>query len=109
VLNVDACKKAGLSIVGIGGIDLHDGNKKLTLGLVWQLMRSHTLQVLGAKTDSDLLRWANEMVAKEPKITSFKDKNLTNSIIFIDLMAAMEPGIVEWEIIMKGNFNIIVR
>jgi plastin-1 len=106
---VDACKKAGLSIVGVGGIDLHDGNKKLTLGIVWQLMRSHTLQVLGAKTEDDLLRWANEMVAKEPKITSFKDKNLTNSIFFIDLMAAMEPGIVDWEIVMKGNFNIIVR
>lgn len=32
-------KKAGFSLVGIGGQDLYDGNATLTLALVWQLMR----------------------------------------------------------------------
>jgi plastin-1 len=99
---VDACKKAGLSIVGIGGTDIHNGDKKLILGIVWQLMRSHTLQVLGHKTEEDLLKWANEMVGKEPKVTSFRDKTLTNSMFFIDLMTAMEPRVVDWEIVMRG-------
>jgi plastin-1 len=100
---VNACKKAGLSIVSIGGTDIHDGNKKLILAIVWQLMRSHTLQVLGNKTEDDLLKWANEMVKQEPKVTSFKDKSLTNSMFFINLMTAMEPRAVDWEIVMKGK------
>jgi plastin-1 len=100
---VDASKKAGLSIVGIGGSDIHDGNKKLILGIVWQLMRHHTLQVLGGKTEDDLLKWANEMVNKNPKITTFKDKSLSNSLFFIDLMHVMEPRAVDWDIVMKED------
>jgi len=42
---VDAAKKCGFHIVGIGGTDIHDGNKKLVLAIVWQMMRSHTLTV----------------------------------------------------------------
>jgi plastin-1 len=35
----------GFSLVGIGGIDLVDGKKKLTLALIWQMVRKHTLSV----------------------------------------------------------------
>ena len=28
-------KDLAFSLVGIGGVDLHEGNKKLTLALVW--------------------------------------------------------------------------
>ena len=35
----------GFSLVGIGGVDLLDGNKKLTLAYMWQLVRKHTLGV----------------------------------------------------------------
>lgn len=34
------------SVVGIGGVDLVDGNKKLTLSIVWQLMHHHITQFL---------------------------------------------------------------
>jgi plastin-1 len=36
---VDLCKNMKLSIVNIGGIDIVDGNKKLILAVIWQLMR----------------------------------------------------------------------
>jgi len=32
---VNVGKNMKFSLVGIGGVDLHDGNKKLTLALVW--------------------------------------------------------------------------
>jgi len=32
---VDACKKLGLKIPGIGGNDILDGNKKLVIAIVW--------------------------------------------------------------------------
>ena len=34
------------SLVGIGGVDIMNANKKLILAVVWQLMRRHTLNVL---------------------------------------------------------------
>ena len=39
-------KDMGFSLVGIGGIDFVDGNKKLTLALFWQLVRKNTLKVI---------------------------------------------------------------
>ena len=100
---IDAAKKCNFSIVGIGGTDLHDGNKKLVLAVVWQMMRHHTLKVLGNKTEDDLIKWANELINKEPKITSLKDKSLKNSIFFISLMCAIEPRAINWDIVIQDK------
>jgi plastin-1 len=105
---VTACKKAGLTIVGIGGTDIHDANKKLILAIVWQLMRSHTLQVLGNKTEEDLLKWANEMVGKEYAIGSLKEKGLKNSLYFIRLMSAIEPRAINWDLVDQSNLNCLI-
>jgi plastin-1 len=109
---VDACKKAHFTIVGIGGSDLNQGNKKYILAIVWQLMRAHTLTVIGNKTEDDLLKWANEVVGKDPHATSFKDKSLKNSLFFINIMNAIEPRAINWDIVIQGNIlilNLIVR
>jgi len=37
-------QKLNLVLVGIGGVDIVDGNPKLTLALVWQLMRLHLIE-----------------------------------------------------------------
>ena len=42
---VDIGKNMKFSLVGIGGVDLVDGKKKLALALIWQMVRKHTLQV----------------------------------------------------------------
>lgn len=42
---VDVGKNMKFSLVGIGGVDLVDGKKKLTLALIWQMVRKHTLSV----------------------------------------------------------------
>ncbi|KAI5950282.1 hypothetical protein KGF54_005239 [Candida jiufengensis] len=64
--SVEIGKANGFSLVGIEGSDIVDGNKLLTLGLVWQLMRRiiiNTLSELGKGgsqlTDLDILKWAN--------------------------------------------------
>ena len=36
---IELGKQNGFSLVGIQGADITDGQKMLTLGLVWQLMR----------------------------------------------------------------------
>ena len=40
---IDASKKSKYHIVGIGGGDIRDGNKKYILAIVWQMMRAHSL------------------------------------------------------------------
>jgi len=98
------------------GSDIVDGNKKLILGFVWQLMRHHTLKFLaevqskkfGGKpvTDEMVINWANETVkasGKETKISSFKDPSLADSIFFIDLLAAIESRVVNWEYVTEGK------
>lgn len=62
----------GFRITGIGGSDILDGNKTLTLGLVWQVMRAYTLSILQKLADSstpiadkDIVNWANEKVDQD--------------------------------------------
>lgn len=43
---VEIGKHMKFSLVGIGGIDLVDGKKKLSLALIWQMVRKHTLSVI---------------------------------------------------------------
>lgn len=100
---INASKKSGYSIVGIGGVDIRDGNKKYILAIVWQLMRAHTLQVIGGKSEEELLTWGNSMVSEEYKITSLKNKKLGNSLFFIEIMAKIESRAVNWELVIKDK------
>jgi len=71
---IDASKKSKYHIVGIGGGDIRDGNKKYILAIVWQMMRAHSLQVIGGKTEEELITWGNERVDENLRVKSLKDK-----------------------------------
>ena len=43
---VELGRKLNFVLVGIGGSDIMEGNKTLTLALIWQLMRAYTLSLL---------------------------------------------------------------
>jgi len=45
---INSCKKLGLKIPGIGGSDIAEGNKKLIIAVVWQLVRLHYLKIIGS-------------------------------------------------------------
>jgi plastin-1 len=106
------CKALKLSVVGIGGSDVVDGNKKLLLAITWQLMRYHMLKFLselsrGGKkiTDKDVLDWANETVSssgKSTSITSFGDKALQSGVFFCNLVGAVNSDIMDWELVTPG-------
>eukprot|EP00639_Heterosigma_akashiwo_P011856 CAMPEP_0206371384 /NCGR_PEP_ID=MMETSP0294-20121207/6450_1 /ASSEMBLY_ACC=CAM_ASM_000327 /TAXON_ID=39354 /ORGANISM="Heterosigma akashiwo, Strain CCMP2393" /LENGTH=335 /DNA_ID=CAMNT_0053818499 /DNA_START=244 /DNA_END=1248 /DNA_ORIENTATION=- len=99
-------------IVNIGPYDIIDGNKKLILGIMWQLMRMHTLQILaslgGGKrvTDHEIIQWANSKVSEAGRpssMISFRDPNLSSGRFFIDLCYAISPRTVNWEIVTDGE------
>ena len=104
-------KELNLQLVGIGGEDIVEGNRKLMLGLLWQLVRFDTLRLLNSvstqgsavKGDSDVLKWANETVAKggsDRQIRNFRDKSMTDGLFFIDLLKAIEPRIINPELVI---------
>lgn len=100
---IELCKKQKIITTGIGGSDIADAKPHLILGLTWQLMRANYLQIIGGKTEEELVTWANSMVKKPPGIKNFKDPSLKTGRFFIDLLAAIEPDVVDWSLVKDGT------
>ncbi|XP_044494137.1 fimbrin-5 [Mangifera indica] len=108
-------KQLNFSLVNVAGNDIVQGNKKLIIAFLWQLMRFNMLQLLknlrshsqGKEiTDADILNWANKKVKKADRTSqmeSFKDKNLSTGTFFLDLLSAVEPRVVNWSLVTKGE------
>ncbi|KAF7145761.1 hypothetical protein RHSIM_Rhsim04G0015900 [Rhododendron simsii] len=108
-------KQLKFSLVNVAGNDVVQGNKKLILAFLWQLMRFNMLQLLknlrshsqGKEfTDADILNWANKKVKSRGRTSymeSFRDKNLSNGLFFLDLLSAVEPRVVNWNLVTKGE------
>ncbi|KAJ9176829.1 hypothetical protein P3X46_012101 [Hevea brasiliensis] len=111
-------KELHFSLVNVAGNDIVQGNKKLIIAFLWQLMRFTMLQLLknlrshsshsqGKEiTDADILNWANSKVKKAGRTSqmeSFKDKSLSNGIFFLELLSAVEPRVVNWAVVTKGE------
>ena len=102
------------SLVGIGGVDVLNANKKLILAVVWQLMRRHTLNVLtsigsgGKKADDKfIIAWANKVVRDSGKedssMRSFRDRTLANGLFLMDLLATINDKSINWELVTSGS------
>ncbi|KAF5728437.1 hypothetical protein HS088_TW21G00584 [Tripterygium wilfordii] len=108
-------KELKFSLVNVAGNDIVQGNKKLILAFLWQLMRFTMLQLLknlrsrsqGREiTDSYILKWANHKVkstGRTSQMQSFKDKSLSSGIFFLELLSAVEPRVVNWNLVTKGE------
>lgn len=104
-------KQMKFSLVGVAGSDIHDGNRTLTLAIVWQLMREHIMRVLSALgggariADADLIAWANRRVSGgggRSTMTDFRDASLRTGHFFLELINAMRPGTVEQDNVTDG-------
>ena len=103
-----------LVLVNIGGVDIADGNKKLILAVVWQLMRQQTVDMLKqlkgdgtAVDEADLVAWANAKVAAfagatQPPIRSLNDKKLATGRFCVELCAAVGGDVVDWDLVTPG-------
>ncbi|KAL8388336.1 hypothetical protein RB595_009305 [Gaeumannomyces hyphopodioides] len=112
---IELGKQNGFSLVGIQGADITDGQKTLTLGLVWQLMRrditmtlSALAQRLGKReiTDAEMVRWANDMSRKggqSSSIRSFKDSAIGTGVFLLDVLNGMKSSYVDYELVTPGR------
>jgi len=106
---VELGRSNGFSLVGIQGADITDQQRTLTLGLVWQLMRTNIVQTLKslsgtgkAPSDADMLRWANDTVKKGGKtsqIRSFSDKSLHSGVFLLDVLHGVKPNYVDYDLV----------
>lgn len=110
---VETGKANHFSLVGIEGSDIVDGNKLLTLGLVWQIMRRNivlTLKSLNQQgrelTDSDILKWAKAKVSAGGKTTtvrSFSDPSIATGHFLLDVLNGLKPGYVDYSLVHPGH------
>lgn len=103
--NCDECERCciaiGVKMVGVGAQDIRDGNKNLILSIVWQLMRIHYLQIIGSKTEAQLLEWVNECSGQA--VTSFGDPKFSDGHILIKLAGSIEPRVINPELVLPGE------
>lgn len=112
---IELGKHIGFSLVGVQGADITDGQRTLTLGLVWQLMRrditntlSSLAQRMGKKeiTDAEMIRWANDMSRKGGRassIRSFKDPSIAAGLFLLDVLCGMRSSYVDYDIVTPGR------
>ena len=101
---IDASKRSNYHIIGIGGRDICEGNKKYILAIVWQMMRAHSLQIIGDQTEEGLIAWGNSRLDDHNlAIKSLKDKRLGNALYFINIMKSIEPRAIDWDIVIMDR------
>ncbi|KAL4986854.1 calponin homology domain-containing protein [Aspergillus falconensis] len=112
---IELGKYHGFSLVGVQGADITDGQRTLTLGLVWQLMRrdiTNTLSSLASRmgkheiTDSEMIKWANDMSSKggrSSSIRSFKDQSIGSGVFLLDVLNGMKASYVDYDLVTPGQ------
>eukprot|EP00010_Vexillifera_abyssalis_P002920 CAMPEP_0201551642 /NCGR_PEP_ID=MMETSP0173_2-20130828/8489_1 /ASSEMBLY_ACC=CAM_ASM_000268 /TAXON_ID=218659 /ORGANISM="Vexillifera sp., Strain DIVA3 564/2" /LENGTH=536 /DNA_ID=CAMNT_0047961949 /DNA_START=10 /DNA_END=1620 /DNA_ORIENTATION=+ len=106
---IELGRQSKFSLVGIQGKDIQDAHKVSTLALVWQMMRAYTLKMLEEMSpdgkrigDNEIIEWANSTCAgasKQSKISSFKDSKIASSLPIADLIDAIRPGSINYDLI----------
>ena len=112
---IELGRQLGFSLVGIQGADITDGQKMLTLGLVWQLMRKDITVTLGSLaqrlgkreiTDAEMVKWANDMSRKGGRNTtvrSFKDPAIGSGVFLLDVLNGMKSSYVDYDLVTPGR------
>jgi len=112
---IELGKQMRFSLVGVQGADITDGQRTLTLGLVWQLMRrdiSETLSALAQRlgkreiTDAEMVKWANDESRKGGKntsIRSFKDGAIGTGVFLLDVLNGMKSSYVDYDLVTAGR------
>lgn len=112
---VEIGKQNRFSLVGIQGADITDGQRTLTLGMVWQLMRkdiTNTLSALAQRlgkreiSDSDMVQWANNTVKKggrSSQVRSFKDQQIASGVYLLDVLNGIKSSYVDYDLVATGR------
>lgn len=106
-------KEHNLKVVNLSGEDIRNGEKKLILGICFQLMSAYTQKMLSTVRgdgkpvdDKTIIAWANEKLreaGKSTSVTGFKDPSISTGRPIIDLIEAIKPQSINYEMITDDN------
>lgn len=113
---VELGKKLNFVLVGIAGSDIMEGNKTLTLALIWQLMRAYTLSLLSQLNadgtpivESEIISWANsrlEASGKGVQIKHFQDPVNKTALPIIHIINVIKAGVIDYSLVkMDGKLS----
>lgn len=78
-------------------------------------MRAYTLSVLSqlantgsATVEKEIVNWVNKKLqsaGKETAIKSFQDSSISNAKVVLDLIDAIKPGSINYELVIEGKEN----
>ena len=105
---IEVAKRLRMTVVGIDGNDLAQGSRKLTLAILWQLMRADLLAFLAQLgiSDRDVIRWANLRVrgsGSRLQIKKPSDVTLRNGVYLLQLEHAVAPECVSADEMLDGS------
>jgi plastin-1 len=110
---IETARAMMLTIINIGGLDIIDGNKKMTLAIMWQLMRRHTLNLLqglskGSKQieDPEIVKWANSK-SVGMKIRNFSDSGLSSGVYLLKVCHGINKGVVNWDLVVMDATSAV--
>jgi len=101
----------GLSLPSTGGADITQKKKKLVLGMVWQMCRLHTVQMLKELSggndpieEHEILEFINTQTSNLglETINSFRDGEIATGRWAVAAAATIEPEAVDWDIVTDG-------
>ena len=97
---LEVAKARGMKVMGIGGKDIADGSTKLTLAILWQLMRADVMKFLESlgMSERDIVRYANQRVASTGstlRIERCGDKSISNGCFLLQLLRVVAPDCVD--------------
>lgn len=113
-LVVSSARKINIIFVNVSGEDIREKNKKLILGVVFQLMHAYTFKLLheaageGAlmpRDDKDVLQWANEQLteAKARTLSGFRDPSLATGVPILQLLEQIRPNSTNKQVWLHDN------
>lgn len=91
----------------------HDPYFNVLSALIWQLMRAYTLTILSKLAQSgnpivekEIVQWANKKLSsagKTSSIKSFQDSSIATGKQVIDLIDAIKPGSINYELVKDSG------
>ena len=105
---LEIAQAQGMKVVGIGGKDIADGSVKLTLAILWQLMRADVMKFLSSMgmTERDIVRWANQRVVSigsSLRIERCGDESVRTGVFLLQLLGAVAPDCVDEALVYGGG------
>ncbi|CAH8525257.1 unnamed protein product [Dicrocoelium dendriticum] len=113
-LVITSARSINIVFVNVSGEDIRERNKKLILGVVFQLMHAYTCKLLheaagdgtlAPRDEKEVITWANERLAdaKAQPLRGLRDPAFATGVPILQLLEQIRPGSTNREVWKGGK------